>query len=226
MEFEVRQISNKWCKSWLLYRHYAKTIPLITFAYGLFSLDQEIMGVCTFGSTPCRKFNNGGEIFDNKLEINTLELNRLCVAEGLPKNSSSFFVAKCLSLLPKPVCILSYADAGVGHVGYIYQATNWIYTGLSEPQDYYVNIITGKRIHPRSVFNSYGTRNKDKIPEYIQRFKEEDSKHRYFKFLGSKKQIKDMLSKLKYSILPYPKGETKRHNEDVKIKTRGLLYKI
>ena len=36
-----------------------------------------------------------------------------------------------LNLLPKPQAIVSYADTSQGHHGYIYQATNWIYTGLS-----------------------------------------------------------------------------------------------
>ncbi len=34
-------------------------------------------------------------------------------------------------------CVVSYADPGQGHVGTIYQAGNWIYTGCTAPVDYY-----------------------------------------------------------------------------------------
>ena len=31
----------------------------------------------------------------------------------------------------KPKIVVSYADTSKGHVGYVYQATNFIYTGMS-----------------------------------------------------------------------------------------------
>jgi hypothetical protein len=37
-------------------------------------------------------------------------------------------------------------------------------------------------------------------------------KHRYFYFLGDKKQVKDMMSKIKYPKMPYPKGDNKRYD--------------
>ena len=53
--------------------------------------------------------------------------------EGLERNVLSFFVSSCLQMLPKPMVIVSFADTSMCHHGYIYQATNWIYTGLSAP---------------------------------------------------------------------------------------------
>ena len=40
-------------------------------------------------------------------------------------------VGRSLRLLPKPSVVVSYADTAQGHVGYVYQAANFIYTGLS-----------------------------------------------------------------------------------------------
>ena len=64
------------------------------------------------------------------------ELNRLWISDGLPKNIESRFIGWCLRELKRirPNTILvSYADGSKGHVGIVYQATNWTYTGQSLP---------------------------------------------------------------------------------------------
>ena len=47
--------------------------------------------------------------------------------------------------------IVSFADPEQGHLGIIYQAGNWVYTGRSTASDEY--IIGGKRWHGRSLRN-------------------------------------------------------------------------
>ena len=49
--------------------------------------------------------------------------------------------------------IVSYADTKEGHLGTIYQATNWIYLGGST-QPYLK--VRGKIEHPRSLYDRYG----------------------------------------------------------------------
>ncbi|MEM8995940.1 MAG: protein Mom [Acidobacteriota bacterium] len=49
--------------------------------------------------------------------------------------------------------IVSYADTKEGHLGVIYQATNWIYLGAGT-QPYLK--IRGKIEHPRSLYERYG----------------------------------------------------------------------
>ena len=49
-------------------------------------------------------------------------------------------------------------------------------------------------------------------------------KHRYLMFLGNKKQIKEMRSKLRYEILPYPKGQNDRYDASYKTNVQGLLF--
>ena len=65
-------------------------------------------------------------ILDNKNSTNDLD-----------KNCLSYFVSQCLKLLPQPMAVISYADPNVYHTGYIYQATNWYYTGTSTPKKRY-----------------------------------------------------------------------------------------
>jgi len=49
-------------------------------------------------------------------------------------------------------------------------------------------------------------------------------KHRYIYFLGDKKQKKEMLSKLNYDVLPYPKGDNKRYKIDHIPTVQGVLF--
>lgn len=215
-DWKVLIISKQKVRPWLLYKHYAHRIPPIQLAFGLYHLNK-LVGVCSFG-TPPRCFNNGYAAF-NDYKMRTLELNRLVVNDGLIKNALSFFVSKCLVSLPKPLLILSYADPNVGHSGYIYQATNWVYTGIHE--DYIVKFFDkdGNDIHARTIVSRYGTADRKIVKEKfgINSIKQ-TSKHRYFKFLGDKKQIKIMKNYFKLPIKPYPKGDNKRYDASYEVK--------
>lgn len=205
----VKSIHAFQCKDWLLNKHYAKRIPSIEYSFGIFD-DNILKGVCTFGSPP-RVMNDGESIF-HTYRCKVLELNRLCVNEDLPKNTLSFFVSKCLHSLPKNTCVVSYADYSFGHTGYIYQATNWIYTGLNQIHERQI-FYNGKEVHPRTAcsmgFTNISTWAKNdknvKLGDYTK-------KHRYFHFLGSKTQIKMMRKDFKYKVFSYPKGENKRYD--------------
>ena len=123
---EVKPLKNFEVEPWLLEKHYAKRIPQLMFCFGLY--DPQLIGVVTYGIPPSPSLCMGicGQEYSNKV----LELNRLCLLDN-DKNQASFLVAHSIKQLPKPSIIVSYADTEHGHVGYVYQATNFIYTGLS-----------------------------------------------------------------------------------------------
>ena len=54
--------------------------------------------------------------------------------------------------------------------------------------------------------------------------KERPRKHRYFYFLGTKKDKKIMLKNLSYTICNYPKGDNKRYVSTYIPATQGLLF--
>jgi len=64
------------------------------------------------------------------------ELNRLWLSDKLPQFTESRFIGWCLreikKLYPKAI-LISYAEGPQGHVGTVYQATNWSYIGSSVP---------------------------------------------------------------------------------------------
>ena len=52
--------------------------------------------------------------------------------------------------------LFSYADPAQGHLDTIYQAANWIYTGLSNAMPLY-DLGDGRLRHSRSLSHVYGT---------------------------------------------------------------------
>lgn len=244
-KYIIRSIDTEQCKEWLLYKHYAKRIPPISYSFGLYTTDLILQGICTFGTPPIQ-MNSGHCIFnegdirtrkeDSNFYVETLELNRLCVNDGLEKNTTSFFVSGCLAMMPKPLCIVSFADQNQNHHGYIYQATNWIYTGMGEKGGKMVNfVMNGREYHGRGISEEQMKRDKYKYDdsktlqenwilnggEIIDLSK---GKHRYLMFLGSKKQKEEMKRKLKYQIQPYPKGQNDRYDSSYNTTTQGLLF--
>ena len=190
-------------------------------SFGLYDEYRKLQGVCTFGM-PTRMFNNGDAVFGGKLNIQTLELNRLVVNDALGKNVLSFFISKCLLMLPKPLCVVSYADSNAGHHGYIYQATNWIFTGKTEPRSKFVD-INGKDVHERTIWSRYGDESKALASgEIIKSIQE--GKYRYFQFLGDKKIVKRMKELLAYPIQKYPKGQNSRYDASFKPTTMSTLF--
>ena len=115
--YEVQSINSKETHEWLLHKHYAKRIPSISYAFGLLKKNT-LIGVCTYGVPASNGLCLGLGGIKHKKKV--LELNRLCVNENLNKNALSYFVSKTFKLLPKPKILVSFADTGQNHNGYIY----------------------------------------------------------------------------------------------------------
>lgn len=212
---KIIRIPSKECEDWYLNKHYAGRIPSISFAYGLF-IDNILEGVCSYGRPVAHSLVKGA--FSGEYMDDFLELNRLCVNDGLPKNTLSEFLATTLQMLPKPKVIVSYADSSWGHHGYIYQATNWTYTGLSaKRKDYKIRGL--EHLHSASVMDKVRKVKKGKVQALKDKYGEENiytedrpRKHRYFFFIGSKKEKKRMKKHLKYPVEFYPKGNNNRYD--------------
>lgn len=202
---EVREIASKDAYPFLLNIHYAKRIPSISFAYGLFD-ENELIGVVTYGTPPSSTLRRGIAGNDNINII--LELNRLCLKYNR-KNEASYLVGNSIKLLPKGRIIVSFADTSQNHLGIVYQACNFIYTGLSAKRsDYKISGL--EHLHSQTILDQFrGVENRGKaIREfYGDRFYMVDRprKHRYIYITGSKTTKKRLLKQLKYKIESYPK---------------------
>lgn len=196
----VRRISYEETKPFLLNIHYARRMPSISYAFGLF-VGGQLIGVVTYGvpaSAPLCKGIAGEENF-----YNVLELNRLVILpEYNGRNYASYLVSHSLKLLPNKTFVVSYADTAWSHVGYIYQATNFFYTGMSAKR---TDTYQPNGLHPRA----YDKTNHSNLQQT------RSQKHRYVYLVGDKRTKKQMLKELRYPILKeYPKGDEVHYNVD------------
>jgi hypothetical protein len=181
-----------------------------------------VQGVCVFGPTaPPVPITIFGEHGVHKVR----ELTRLVVNDSIKPNSLSFFVSSCLKMLPA-MCLVSFADSANGHHGYIYQATNWVYTGEGGQPIQFVN-RQGKKIHSLTV-NDGAKRDKVTQKEYCLKHsitaKKGEPKYRYITASGNKRERKKILADVILPSLPYPKGDNKRYDTSYKATVQYELF--
>lgn len=149
----------------------------------------------------------------NFTEKNLWELVRLFSFDWAEKNIESYCIGQSIKYIkekhPNIKFLISYADPFHSHIGVIYQATNWLYTGLSSVLPLYKDKVSGRIIHNRT-FNEYAK----KYPKlnYKEVAKKLDyeilispPKHRYVMFVCSKKERKKLMPNLKLKFQIYPK---------------------
>ncbi len=225
MTIEVRGIQSWETHEWLTHVHYAARIPSISYAFGLFE-DGVLMGVCTYGCPSSAPLREG--IAGKEYAPIVLELNRLCFVSA-KKNWASMLVGRSLAMLPKPSIVVSYADTAQGHIGYVYQSCNFLYTGLSAKRtDWRVKGM--EHLHGQTVADisrgCEGSRAdfmRDKFGDdfYLE---ERARKHRYVYICAKKSARSKILSALMYQVEPYPKGDTKRYDISHLPQTQASLF--
>jgi len=190
--YEIKKINYEDTKPFILNIHYAKRMPSISFAYGLF-FNKELVGMVSYGSPVSPSLCRGIAGIENKKLV--LELNRL-VLKYNKKNEASMLVGKSLNLLPKPKIIVSYADTQQGHQGYVYQASNFLFTGTTKAR----TDIAGKN----------GKHSRHHLGDKTKRVYR-SAKHRYVFIIGNRKDKKQLTKQLKYPIFNYPKSNKVSH---------------
>ena len=195
MERKIKLITHEQALDFIMPKHYAGRKPQITKAFGWYE-DDRLVASCTFGKPASHQLCDG--ICGKEFSSSVYELNRLVREEDFDGQLSQF-VSGCLRELKKENWIIvSYADSGMTHHGYIYQATNFIYTGCTKQRtDRYVE---GKHSRHADVDNPKGIR------------QVRTAKHRYVYFCTSDKKLKKQWKEaLNYPILPYPKGDNENY---------------
>ena len=202
---EVKPIARLECEDLILNIHYAKRWPSISYAFGLYA-KEILVGVVTYGTPPSSTLRRG--IAGDEYKSEVLELNRLCLYENKP-NYASVLVSHSLKLLPQSI-VVSYADISQGHVGYVYQACNFLYCGLSAKRTDWK--VKGKEhLHGQAIADEFrGVKNRAQAmrDKYGDDFYLEarPRKHRYVFIKGSKSYKRRVKAALKYKLQPYPKG--------------------
>lgn len=210
-DITYKKINYDDTKDIILNYHYAHRMPNIKYAYGLYHNDK-LKGVITYGIPASPSLCKG--VLGEAYKDHVVELNRLYINDEISqvyKNITSNFLAYTLKQLkPYNLCIVSFADSCMNHIGGIYQATNFLFTGKTKER---TDIFSGFDKHSRHY---------NKEEEQLLRVVR-SSKYRYIYFACDKKHRKKYLNLLKYPILPYPKDLKNQHykkGDKTKVKYR------
>ena len=180
--------------------HYLHSMPGGTqLTFGVFAREYA-RGVITLGVGS----KNAHSLVEGAEPSDCMTLTRLWLSDDLPFNSESLVIGYLLRALRRDTdlkFLISYADPAQGHVGTIYQATNWLYTGLSGTMPLF-DLGDGIPRHTRSVAQIHGTHS-------LKYFKAigitvetipQEAKHRYLIFLDQRWR-----TRLRIETQPYPK---------------------
>ena len=136
--------------------HYAKRIPPVVMAFSVF-MQSKFCGVVIYSHGASARIGSPFYGLDQRA---ILELVRVALNGKQGKNGTSEILSISIRLIkrlmPQIKLLVSFADPIQDHVGIIYQATNWIYTGREKnPGPRYS--LNGESIHAMSVNAKFGT---------------------------------------------------------------------
>ena len=185
------------CENW----HYSKVIPQGALVkIGVWE-KQRFVGCLIFGRGAT---NELGTPYGLK---NTQVCELVRIALTIHQTSVSRIIAIGIKMLKKSNpgmrLIVSFADRNEGHHGGIYQASNWVYSGLTP--DCRFPVINGKVVHPRVLSHMVAdgrVKDRSQIPTVLKR-----GKYRYLMPLDV--DMTKMIQKLKK---PYPKRAGSKEN--------------
>lgn len=159
--YTVLEITAEEANDVVIKFHYSgKVVPNSSLHLGILDQDKNLCGCLSFGpsmnqkSTP-QKFTDAEGMF---------ELNRMVMDDNQPRNSESQAIGLCVRWLKKYrkdiKWLLSFSDGKEGNVGYIYQATNWVYLGYLLSDSFYD--LDGAIMHNVSVWHKYKEKHPDR----------------------------------------------------------------
>jgi hypothetical protein len=198
-QYKVQLLENKkLADPFILEIHYAKRKPSMSYIFGMYDED-ELIGIVSYGKPPSHSLSKG--IAGEKYMGIVYELNRL-VLKYNRKNEASYLIGQSLKQLVKPKIIVSFADTSQNHMGIVYQATNFLYTGLSAKRSDWR--MYGNNKHSYTICSQYDSKYRNSNPDKFYKI-DRPRKHRYIYFVGDKTDKKQLLKELNYPIMNYPK---------------------
>lgn len=200
-DLTVGQVSTKDAQEFIDRYHYSGGGGGMVWRYGLWS-GMTLWGVVCY-NWPTRE--TCASVFGEEHLEHVAHMSRLVCAEHSPRNSESRLIGGSLRLLaqdhPELWAVLTYADILQNHIGYVYQATNALYTGVGA-------LGHARYVLPNGVIKgdyegSYISQNEARARgwQVIQPL----GKHRYLYIQGTRAQRKARRAMLQLPVLEYPK---------------------
>lgn len=216
----VRTIPKRLAKPIIIQKHYIHKWSPSQICFGVFEAER-LIGVAVYGHPVGRHVISG---ISPLLKMNeVLELKRFWIEDGHGRNIESYVIGHTFRLLKREMplvkVLVSYADPAAGHVGTIYQATNWLYQCLraegAPEMTFSLTLVRNPRpedwAHSRSVGRRFLTHNVQRLKQSIGRtfwIKPDSTKYRYLNFICPKSDRRKIIKSLKHPVAPYKKVPT------------------
>lgn len=150
-KYKIKEISKESALEMIKKYHYSNTLPKINKYFVGFYLQDELVGVVTLG-WGTRPRHTIQRIFPSLDTKDYLEIGRMCMTEEMPRNSESQMISQLIKWIklniPELKVLFTWADGMVGKVGYVYQASNFLYAGYSGGEMY---MKDGVKMHVRQM---------------------------------------------------------------------------
>jgi hypothetical protein len=198
----VEPVDNKVAQAIVIENHYLHRAAPCSKAFGLFSPDNQLYGVVMYGTPSSAPLRSGVAGPDHA--NNVIELTRLWVSDDAPRNGESFLIGRSIKHCGKEL-VVSFADTAEKHLGIVYQATNWLYTGLSAKRTDWT--VKGIDKHGHTWADKYTAEQMREKFGADFTLTPRSRKHRYLFVNASGSRKKFLLSQLRYPILDYPKAD-------------------
>lgn len=181
--------------------HYSKRMPKAKLVKVGVWEDERFVGVVLFGSGAGQSTN--GTRYGLAASGEVAELVRVALRDHATPVSRIISVAlKFLARVnPGLKLVISFADTAQGHHGGIYQAGNWVYSGVTEgDKEFHVK---GEVLHPKAVYMRRWVQSEAWLKQNIDpmaRLVKTPGKHRYLMPLDT-----EMRERIAPLSKPYPK---------------------
>ena len=174
-DIEVKPISSKDANKIIKRLHYSgKVVPNSKIHFGVF-LNGECGGALQFG--PSMRKDLIAPLVKGTGWNEFIELNRMALADWLPRNGESRAISLSMKLLKKNYpwlkWVVSFADATQCGDGTIYRASNFVLTGIKRNTQLRMDPETGQPIQSMAAFHKGKARefkNWDKLSGYQLRY--------------------------------------------------------
>jgi hypothetical protein len=211
----VREISYDEAKNLILGNEWLGNMGITEFAFGLF-FGCHLAGAVCFGRTA-----GATSICGQEHSEQVVTLCRGACVHWAHVHSASYLIAEaCRQMTRKGYNIfVAYSDPAANEVGTVYQASNWLYCGMTRPKKRFRTpdgkVYDGRKIQCLTRDRTGGslkvkrTRADQKrlLIEQGCEFLDGTRKHRYVHFAGDRRIKRILRRALKWEVLPYPKRE-------------------
>lgn len=174
--YDVAAIGEASAKAFVITNHYSGSYPASRFRYGLWDWRGELQGVAVL-SVPVRRDVLTGPFPNLEPYQESLELGRFVLADAVPANGESWFLAQAFRLAAQDGVrgVVSFADPlprrtadgrliFPGHIGTIYQASNAFYAGRGAARQVML-LPDGRVLNARALSK---VRSLDRGHEYVE----------------------------------------------------------